>query len=112
MLNGILVVEPIEHKTNIRFENINSFESYINAIDIDYDGEDVIFTGWLYELKTPRFNKVNRSQYGRGTDFKQHIVESIGNSCYIPTSGHCFIKRFNHLTGKDYTEEFLNFIWN
>ena len=64
----------------------------------------------MYKLNTPEFKKVNRSQYGRGADFKQDIVEYVGNKCYIPTSGNCFIKCVNYFTEKDYTEEFLTFI--
>ena len=64
----------------------------------------------MYKLNTPEFKKVNRSQYGRGTDFKQDNVEYIGNNFYIPTSGNCFIKCNNYFTKKDYTEEFLTFI--
>ena len=64
----------------------------------------------MYKLNTSEFKKVNRSQYGRGTDFKQDIVEYIGNKCYIPTSGNCFIKCINYFTKKDYREEFLTFI--
>ena len=66
----------IEQKTNNMFEIVDGFEIYNNAIDNgSYNSEDVIFTGWLYNLNTPDFNKVNRSQYGRCTDFKQDIVE-------------------------------------
>ena len=107
---GSLLVGEVEQKTNIRFKNVD-FENYINAIDNSgYDSEDVIFTGWLYKLNTPEVKKVNRSQYGRGTDFKQDIVEYVGNNCYISTSGNCFIKCINYFTKKDYTEEFLTFI--
>ena len=110
-LIGSMLVGEIEQKTNIRFKNVDDFESYINVIDNSgYDSEDVIFTGWLYKLNTPDFKKVNRSQYGRGTDFKQDIVEYIGSNCYIPTSGNCFIKCIKYFTKKDYTEEFLTFI--
>ena len=83
-LIGSMLVGEIEQKTNIRFKNVDDFESYINAIDNSgYDSEDVIFTGWLYKLNTPEFKKVNRSQYGRSTDYKQDIVEYIGHNCYI-----------------------------
>ena len=100
-LIGSMLVGEIEQKTNIRFKNVDDFESYINAIDNSgYDSEDVVFTGWLYKLNTLEFKKVNRSQYGRGTDFKQDIVEYIGNNCYIPTSGNCFIKCINYFTKK------------
>ena len=95
-LIGSMLVGEVEQKTNIRLKNVDDFESYINARDNSgYDSEDVIFTGWLYKLNTPEFKKVNRSKYGRGTDFKQDIVEYIGNNCYIPTSGNCFIKCIN-----------------
>ena len=40
-------IEPIEHKTNIRFKNMNDFENHKNAKDIDYDSEDVTFTGYV-----------------------------------------------------------------
>ena len=106
-----MLVGEVEQKTIIKFKNVDDFESYINAIDNSgYDSDDDIFTGWLYKLNTPDFKKVNRSQYGRGTDFKQDIVEYIGNNCYIPTSSNCFIKCINYFTKKYYTEEFLTFI--
>ena len=47
-LIGSMLVGEVEQKTNIRFKNVDDFESYINAIDNGgYDSEDVIFTGWL-----------------------------------------------------------------
>ena len=64
----------------------------------------------MYNLNTLGFEKVNRSQYARGTDFKQDIVEYIGKSGYIPTSGNCFKKCIKYFTKKDYTQEFLAFI--
>ena len=109
-LNGKMINGTNEHKTNIRFKNMDDFENYINAIDVDYDSEDVTFTGYVYKLDTPRFNVVRRSAYGRGTTYMQEIVEYHGQNCYIPTSGMCFIKCINYFTKKDYTEEFLTFI--
>ena len=86
------------------------FENYINAIDVDYDSEDVTFTEYVYKLNTPHFKVVKRSAYGRGTKNMQEIVEYHGHNCYRPTSGMCFIKCNNYFTKKDYTEEFLTFI--
>ena len=94
-LIGKMIIGPVEHKTNIRFENMDDFERYINAIDIDYDSNDVIFTGYVYKLKTPQFKVVKRSAYGRGTNYMQEIVEYQEQNCYIPTSGMCFIKCIN-----------------
>ena len=34
----------------------------------------------------------------------------MGNNCYTPTSGNCFIKCINRFTKTDYTLEFLAFI--
>ena len=42
-----MFIWPVENKTNIRFRNMDDFESYKNAIDIDYDSEDVTFTGYV-----------------------------------------------------------------
>ena len=97
-LNGLMIIGPVEHKTNIRFENMDDFERYINAIDIDYDSEDVTFTGYVYKINTPHFKVVKRSAYGKGTNYMQEIVEYHGQNCYIPTSGMCFIKCINYFT--------------
>ena len=58
-LTGKKIIGPTEHKTNIRFKNMDDFENYINAIDVDYDSEDVTFTGYVYKLNTPHFNLLN-----------------------------------------------------
>ena len=53
-----MLVGEVEQKTNIRFKNVDDFDSYINAIDNSgYDSDDVIFTGWLYKLNTPELKK-------------------------------------------------------
>ena len=97
-LNGLMIIGPIAHKTNIRFKNEDDFESYINAIDIDYDSKDVTFTGYVYKLNTPQFKVVKRSVYGKSTNYMQEIVEYHGKNCNIPTSGVFFIKRFIYFT--------------
>ena len=79
-LNGKMNIGPIEHKTNIRFKSMDDFETYMNAIDIDYDSEDVTFTGYLYNLHTPQFNVAKRSAYGKGTNYMQEIVEYHGKT--------------------------------
>ena len=89
---------------------MDDFESFINAIDIDYDSEDVTFTRYVYKLNTPQFKVVKRSTYGKSNNYMQEIVEYHGQNCYIPTSGMCFIKCLNHFDKKGYTEEFLTFI--
>ena len=109
-LFGKMIIGPVEYKTNIRFKNMDDFERYINAIDVGYDSEDVIFTGYVYKLDTPQFKDVKRSACGKGTNYMQEIVEYHGQNCYIPNSGMCFIKCIKYFTKNGYTEEFLTFI--
>ena len=84
----------------------------INSIDEGYNSEDSVFNGYFYKLNTPQFNIFKRSQYGIGYDFKRQIIESLGNNCYIPINGNCFIKCIYFLTGKDYKQQYLDFITN
>ena len=108
---GSTLIGDLEQKTTIKFKNVADFENYINVIDnVGYDSGYVIFTGWLYELNTTELKKVNRSQFGKGTDFKPDIVEYRGKNVYIPSPGMCFIKCSNYFTKKDHTNEFLPFI--
>ena len=86
MVGNLKVGDQIR-QTHIRFRNINDYEAYINAIDLDYDSEDAFFNGYIYKINTPQFNKVNRSQYGNGCSFDKIIIEYLGNNCYIPTKG-------------------------
>ena len=102
-----MLIGEIAQKTNTRFKNTDEFETYIIDIAISrYDSENVIFKGWLYKLNTLDFEKVNKSQYDRGTDLKQDIVEYIGINCYIPTSGNYFIKCRSYFTKNDHTRLF------
>ena len=106
-----MLIGEIGQKSNIGFQNVDDFETYVNATNNSgYDSDDGNFTAWLFKLNTPEFNEVRRSQYDRGTDFKQDIVEYKGNNFYIPTGGNCFIKSIKYLTGIDCPKEVLGFI--
>ena len=109
---GNLKVGAQIRQTHIRFRNMDDFESYINSIDERYDADDCIFNGFIYKIDTPQFNKVKRSEYANGCDFKHEIIEYQGNNCFIPTKGYCFIKCVNFLTGQDYKQKYLDFIRN
>ena len=37
-----MIIGPIEHKTKIRFKNMDDFEKCKDAIDIDYDSVDSV----------------------------------------------------------------------
>ena len=74
MVGNLKVGDQIR-QTHIRFRNINDYEAYINSIDEGYDADDCIFNGYIHELNTPQFDKVNRSQYGNGCSFDKIIIE-------------------------------------
>ena len=109
-----MVIGPVEPvyvlETNIRFRNMDDFEKYMNAIDVDYDTEDVTFTGFVFELITPQFNVVNQRAYAKITNSLQEVVEYRGQNCFIRISGMCFIKCINYFTDKDYKKEIQDFI--
>ena len=111
MVGNLKVGDQIR-QTHNRFRNISDYEAYINAIDEGYDAEDAIFNGYIYQINTPQFNKVNRSQYGNGCSFDKIIIEYRGNNCFIPTKGYCFVKCVNFMTGQDYKQQNLDFIRN
>ena len=78
-----MVIEAVEPKTNIRYRNINDFESYVSARDTDYDSEDATFTGYSCKLKTPHFKVGKRSACAKGAKYMNEIVEYHGQNCYI-----------------------------
>ena len=45
-----------------------------------------------------QFDKVNRSDYGKGSNHLFDIEEYNGKNCYIPTGQNCFLKCINYLT--------------
>ena len=47
-----MLIGEIKQQVIIRFQIVDDFEKYINAIDVGYDSEYVISTGWLYKLNT------------------------------------------------------------
>ena len=104
MVGNLKVGDQIR-KTKIRFRKMDDSEAYINAIDEGYDAEDAIFNGHIHKINTPQLNKVNRSQYGNGCDFKHEIIEYRGNNCFIPTKGYCFVKCIDYFGGQDYKEQ-------
>ena len=77
---------------------------------MDYVADDTIFISYVFKSNLLEFNKVNRSECGKGTVLKQDIVEVIGDKSFIPTSGYCLIKCLKCSTGKDYKQKLLDFI--
>ena len=85
---GSMLIGDIKEKTTKVYRKIDGFKNYINAINVVEVSEDTFFTGWVHKLNTPEINRINRSQYGRETLFKQDIFDYGDNNCYISTSGN------------------------
>ena len=92
---GDLKVRDQIRQTNFIFRNMDDFDAHINANDEGYDAEDAIYNGHIYEINTPQFKKVKRSEFGNGCNFDQKIIECRGNNCFLPTQGFCFVKCVN-----------------
>ena len=99
-------------ETHIRYRNNIDYESCINAIDEDFESEDAIFNRNVYNLNTPQFHLVIRSQYENGCDFNHQIFEYKAINYFIPPNGYCFIKCINYLINSDYKKQHLDFIGN
>ena len=82
---GRIKIADQTRRTHIRFRNIDELESYVNAIDQDYESEEAIFNCYIYKINTPQVTLNNRSQYGIGCDFKHENIEYPGSNCFIPT---------------------------
>ena len=51
-LNGLMVIGPVGHETNIRLRNKDGFRSHINELVADYDSGNFTFTGNVYKVNT------------------------------------------------------------
>ena len=54
---------------------MDDFENYIDAMDIDYDSEDVIFTRYVFKSKIPQFKVVKQSVSARSTIYMKENFE-------------------------------------
>ena len=109
-LVGILTINGIKKKTNMRFKNTTDLKSYIEKVDEKYDGDDVVYEGDVFQLNQTEFKPIKRSNYGKGSNHLFDIEEYVGTNCYIPTGKNCFVKCINYITEKDYTQQYLEFI--
>ena len=46
---GSMLIGELKQETNFSFRNVEDFKTYLKALDVDYDSEDVLSSGWLYK---------------------------------------------------------------
>ena len=80
--NPNILQSELKELNKIQFVNKKLHEvkqEILEAFDEGFDAEGAVFNGYVYEIDTPQFYLVNRSQYGNGCDFKLEIIENRGN---------------------------------
>ena len=63
-----MVIGSVELQANIRFRKMDGFQGYANAIEVDYDSENVNFNGFVYKLKTLSFKVVKQNVYAKSAN--------------------------------------------
>ena len=58
---GDIIIGEHKQTTAMRFRNIERYESYFSNIDMGYDADDCIVTGFIYKLYTSEFNLTDQN---------------------------------------------------
>ena len=99
-----------EIDTNRLFKNSDELAKFIDKILDNYDNHpSIYYTGNIYRYFR-NFKRVNRSEYGRGANEFNNILEYQGDNCYIPNGNGCFLKCINYIFDKDFSIEYFEFI--
>ena len=91
-LVGEISISDHFRQTRIRFKEIYWLWALYQKFDQDYESENAIPNGFIFEVNTPQFNLVHRSKFGNGCDFKHQTCEVSGNNCFIANNSYCLIK--------------------
>ena len=96
---------------NLSFFNAAMISRVVTNMSEKSDCSDWYFTGHIIYRKDD-FKPIKRSNIGKGTQLLFTIKEYVGEYCYIPTDGACFIKCVNYVLKRDLTKEFNDFIYS
>ena len=91
LLASTLRIETVIQKTPKPFNNLGDYKDYKDQLQIKYDGDHLVFTGFLTEFYNPPSDETTRSEYGNGSDFLIEIKEYQGEKCFVPTRRKCFL---------------------
>ena len=97
-------------KTSLPFKDLEAYNTLKDQIQLKYDGEDVVFTGYLIEFHDLLFEKVKRSNFAKVSDFFYEIKEFNRINCFIPTKKNFLTNCFRFLTRKLLIEEFIEIL--
>ena len=92
------------------FKDSEELAKFIDKLLDKYDDHpSIYYTGGIYRYFR-NFKRVNRSEYGRGADEFNNILEYEGKNCYIPSGNGCFLKCVIYIFDKDFSIEYFEFI--
>ena len=71
---SLLLTDTLKVGTEIEtasspFKNTDGYNTYVDQIELKYDGDDVLYTGFLIEFYHPPYDGVRRSEYSKRNDF-------------------------------------------
>ena len=93
---GIKNIELLE--TRLEMVIINRNEKMIDKHDQTLE---VMFSAYMIKY-TMVFNQIKRSNYGKGCDAFNNILEYEGKLCYTPTGNACFRKCLEFVYRKEF----------
>ena len=70
---------------------------------------EVLFSGFMVKY-TMVVNQIESSNYGKGCDVFNHILEFKGQLCFIPTCNACFRNCSENIYKGDFSNEYKDFI--
>ena len=70
---------------------------------------EVLFSGYMIKY-TMVFNQIERSNYGKGCDAFNNVLEYKGHLCYIPIGNACFRNCLEFIYKRDFSSEYKEFI--
>ena len=99
-----------EIDSNSFFKDSNELANFIHKkLDKFDDHSGIYYAVSLYRYFR-KFKRVNRSEYGRGANEFDNILEYEGENCYIPSGIGCFPKYSNYIFKKHFSMDYFEFI--
>ena len=110
-MNGEFILNDGEHFQVNRFckDSVQLTKSIEKKIDKHDETLELLFLGYMTK-DAMLFNQIKRSNYGKGCDVSNNILEYEGRPCYIPTGNACFRKCSEYIYKKDFSREYKEFI--
>ena len=88
LLTCTLRIGTVNKKTCMVFENIEAYNAHIDQIQLKYDGDDEVFTGYLIKFYDPPFEKISRESLVKDTIVFKKLKDMKEKNSSIPTKNY------------------------